>query len=287
MKRLLILVSLLALLMAATSVLAQKGGEEEDEDPFTLYVSGLEEGVAFESEFLTDGDAHVYAFNGSAGDVVTITLQPVDGDTFFDAYLVLLGQRGEVYAYNDDSSRSGDPALSSAIVDYELLIDGTYYVLATTYGGRRSSEGSTEGPLPYVIEASGFTLPAGDEDGSYSYAGATLEIGGSATLAITLAEPVYYVTFTGAAGDVIDIRTDTSNGSANDTLLYLFDNNGVRLAANDDSNGLDAEILSFELPEDGIYMIYATSYSFPDAADGSFSGEGDFDLFIDAGESSK
>jgi hypothetical protein len=253
-------------------------GAQTDSTPYLLPI--LQDGETVEDAFLTTSDAHLYAFQGTEGDVVSISLRQAEANTSLDPYLILLGEAGAVHAYNDDSESDKDPSLAAAIVNYELPVTGTYFVVATTFTGSFSfsTEDSADGPYGYVLSASGFTLPAGADPESFLYSGGSLEMDSTNTLYSNSVEPVYYVDFVGEAGQIVDIRTVAD--SVTDTVLWLFAPNGLRIAANDDSNGTAAELLGVELPEDGKYMIFATGYGFVGAADGSYTQEGTFDISL-------
>lgn len=279
MRKVLIGLGVMVLLLAVGFA-----GAQDDEPQIVLPV--LVEGETLSGEFETTADAQIFGFNGSEGDVVTITFETTT-DEFFDPALVLLGEAGQVIAFNDDSA-SGDLApLSSELAEIELPYSGSYYILATTVAGLRDSSGADDSGAPYTFDltASGFTVPEDMDTESLRYAGIDVEYGQSGSLEITEDEPVFYVTFNGEEGDVVDIRTvvGSAEGEVGDTLLYLFDSTGRRIADNDDSDGFAAELLDIELPADGQYLLFATSYGFNDveAAAGLFN-VGTFGLSIDA-----
>lgn len=270
-----IVLAVLALLLL--SLVSAVGAQ--DDDAYLLPI--LADGETIEEAFLTTNDAHLYAFQGTAGDLVTITMQQTDRDSFLDPYLVLLGQAGQVYAVNDDSEDDKDPAFSAAIVDFELPETGSYFIVATTLVGSSGfgSDDTEGGPFGYALTAGGFTLPEGADPESFLYSGSSVEIGQSNTLYSNAAEPVYFVDFIGEAGQVIDVKTTTD--TVTDTILWLFAPNGIRIAINDDSNGVAAELLGVELPEDGKYFMFATGFGFLNAADGSYSQDGTFDISLE------
>ncbi len=78
---------------------------------------------------------HVYIFSGSAGDVVTITMQAVSGD--LDCFLILMDSDQNEIASNDDDPAGG--TLNSRIARQPLPYDGEYLIVATRFGG----EGAT------------------------------------------------------------------------------------------------------------------------------------------------
>ena len=74
----------------------------------------------------------LWEFNGSAGQVLTITLETASGD--LDPLIRLLGSDGTVVAENDDAE---DSALgtSAQVVGLSLTADGVYRVQATRFDG--------------------------------------------------------------------------------------------------------------------------------------------------------
>lgn len=275
-KSLFLLAVALMLLIAVTAV-----GAQADEEAYLLPI--LVDGETVEAEFLTTNDAHLYAFQGTAGDVVTISMEQTDRDSTLDPYLILLGQAGAVYAYNDDSEDDKDPTFASQIPAFELPETGSYFIVATTLAGSMNfgSDDSEGGPYGYSLTASGFTLPEGAEPDSFLYSGSSVPIGSSLRLYSNAVEPVYFVDFVGEEGQVIDVKTQTD--TVTDTILWLFAPNGIRIAANDDSNGLSAELLGVELPEDGKYFVFATGLGFIFAADGDYTQDGEFDISVELG----
>ncbi|MFD1644417.1 alpha/beta hydrolase [Haloarchaeobius litoreus] len=89
---------------------------------------------------IDDGDPTGYrghyepvTFEGSAGDVVTITMTSDD-----DPYLILVDPNGEQVAYNDDDWDLGD--YDSRIERYELETSGEYTIVATSFSDRDTFE---------------------------------------------------------------------------------------------------------------------------------------------------
>ena len=91
----------------------------------------------------------VYSFNGSAGDLVSITLDAVSGS--LDTLLLLTDSVGTVIDSNDDSAPGNTNA---AILNRRLLTADTYYIVATRYG---KDVGGTEGGYELLL-----TGPVGD-----------------------------------------------------------------------------------------------------------------------------
>jgi hypothetical protein len=66
-------------------------------------------------------------------------------------------------------------------------------------------------------------------------------------------------TFTGAAGDVVEIEMDVTDSEL-DSLLILRDSAGTEVVRNDDSAFGFGSLVIFELPADDTYTIVATRY---------------------------
>lgn len=222
----------------------------------------LKRGDIITNEFTNDVNAHLYAFNGRANDSVNIWMIQSENSTL-DPYLVLLGGDGAVIASDDDSG----PRLFSAFIQNALLpADGTYFILATTKSGERFDfAGIYTNPrdmptnLRYELRLEGASV----EDDEIEWDAIELRVGSAIDVEVTKAKPVVYATFTARRGEVVTITT-TNIGQNMDTILYLFDAEGNRVAVNDDGEnmGYFSQINRFSIPEDGVYLIVATSYGF-------------------------
>lgn len=274
-KRILLLFLVLCLGLVITA-------QEESGLSFVQLTNGETVINAFED----DVNAQLYVFFGSAGDIVTITMEE-SPDSLLDPYLVLLGSAGEVYAAADDIEPSSD--FSAEISTFELPEDGVYFVLATSFTGLRRPnfvpDGEDDpGPQFYEITINGNFPPEDLEDnGEFEFFRGEFEIGDANTLEITEEEPVFYVTFTAEEGDVVTLRTEPVGDVTVDTALHLFDPEGNRVAVNDDGEGLGlySEIAGYEIPVDGTYLVFATAYNFNDAVREDWSDAGEFVLVIE------
>jgi hypothetical protein len=93
------------------------------------------------TDALQERDRHNWLFEGSEGDVVTISL--VASNDEFDAYLELFGPDGEQLATDDD----GGQGYNSMIEGFELPATGEYRIVA------RSLDGSEEGEYELTLSA--------------------------------------------------------------------------------------------------------------------------------------
>ena len=198
---------------------------------------------------ITDNDPRsTFTFNGTAGQIVAITMERLSGD--LDSYLQLIGPDGEVLTEDDDSGGE----LNARIWWFALPEDGTYTIVATRYG---EAEGATSGEFR-------LTLREGQSQSN------SLGYGDQVTGELSDAHFEDYWVFEGTAGDLITISMERTSGDL-DSYLLLLDPAGRRVAEDDDSGGeLNARIGALALPEDGSYTIIATRLG---GADGTGSGE--------------
>jgi hypothetical protein len=285
MMRSRLLTALMMGLLVILSLIGVVGVSAQDDADTQFKVIILQDGDVYSGAFEGDKTAELYAFNGSAGDVVTISMvQEKNSD--LDPFLVLLGERGQMFASDDDSGEA--IAMSATISDFELPADGSYYILATSFAYVDAILPEGQEPLAepqnYELSISGVTQPTkmeGYDPDSVLFFSTDVTGGGEGTAETTFEEPVYYFKFTASAGDVVNITTVSDNF---DTIIHLFAPNGQRIAVNDDSDGTNSAITSFELPEDGEYVFFVTDTFFYTAvnADGTpnpdFTGVGEFDL---------
>ncbi|MDX2076660.1 MAG: PPC domain-containing protein [bacterium] len=234
------------------------------------------------SSFEPEVNAHLYSFNGRANDFVTISMIQPDSSSL-DPYLVLLGGDGAVIASDDDSG----PRLFSALIqNVQLPTDGTYFVLATTKSGERfdfegiyGSTSDIPSDLSYEISLEGTWVDSEELD----YTASPLSNSSPVNATVSKEFPVVYAEFTARGGDTVTITT-VNAGQDMDTILYLFDALGRRIAVNDDGDNMDyfSQINQFELPDNGYYFVIATSYGFNTLNEirGDWDGAGTFSLTI-------
>jgi hypothetical protein len=263
----------LSLLIISFILLTQAWVAAAQEDPNRPKVQfrQLVDGESVEGSFEGSMTAQVYVFSATAGDVVSISMSAAEGSSL-DSYLVLMGPRGEILAIDDDSAGN----LNAEIKDITLTGDGAHFVLATTFLYILFAEGEelTE-ELTYEISASGFNRPADDAVALQFFSG-RIEIGQSQEGVINTAEPIYYYTFPAEEGQVVDVAVSSDDF---DTLVYLFDPEGRRIAINDDADGTNSRVEGVELPMDGLYMAFATNlfFNLPDLFEG-----GEFEISVEA-----
>jgi hypothetical protein len=261
MRRMLLVLCLVLGAFLAVSVVAA-----QDDDESLLSLPVLVDGESVDGEF-EESTMQLYYFVGSEGDEVSITMEQ-DEDSDLDPFVVLLGANGEVIGYNDDGSNG----LASEL-EAELPADGAYLVVATTLGELSAQSVSTDEPLDevqaYVLTVSGFSEPeevteettllngfiVEQEDGAISVDG---------VMTITVETPVQYIFFPATEGQEIHLTTTEASDSdeqLTDTLVYVFNAEGERIAGVDDDDDLYAEV-SVEANDDGLYIAFVTGYGF-------------------------
>ncbi|HLA44382.1 MAG TPA: DVUA0089 family protein, partial [Aggregatilineales bacterium] len=225
---------------------------------------------------ITDDDpVQSWTFEGSTGDVVTISMEAVDfADGGLDSYLQLLDSNGTVIAENDDAS---NVTINAEIAGFMLPADGSYTIHATRFG---LETGLAVGEYSLTL-----TLVSGESDANATPApGGEQSISTDQEVAGTINRSNFEDrwTFEGNAGDVISVRMSRISDSSDlDSYLQILDNENRELTQNDDSpEGIAvSEILNFELPYTGTYIIVATRYGFE-----SGTSSGDYVLVITEGE---
>ncbi len=272
----------LALPWAASAQTAGASSDEDETNPNYLVVS-LDDGETIDGALTADVTAQLFAFDGSAGDIVTVTMTQ-SKDSSLDPYVVLLGPLGQVVAKDDDS---GTESLSAQITDVELPANGSYFIIASSFKSINAivNSSDTDAPaddenLEYTVSVSGITAPPEEEALFFT---SRLESGVSSTGYSTLEEPVYYFTYVSADdNETVDINLTSEQF---DTLVMVFGPGGDRIAANDDGEGVgtNSSVTGVDLPEQAKYLIFATDVGFPNAGNSEavlqYKG-GDFEITV-------
>ncbi|MBN2305527.1 MAG: PPC domain-containing protein [Anaerolineae bacterium] len=181
-------------------------------------------------------------------------------DSNVDPYLIFATEGGDLLAEDDDSGADVGGTKTDSFIGLEVEQPGTYYIIATRSGidaGKTAGEyvliagvpeGEPDEPAPAPEEDS--SLPSGVE-----YLG-PVDVGGSASGAITDDVYINLYTFSGDAGEMVTI-TMTGEGDL-DTYLGIIDSNDEVIAEDDDSGGGYNAQIALRLPESGTYVIVAT-----------------------------
>ncbi|NHN46774.1 hypothetical protein G9464_04080 [Halostella sp. JP-L12] len=192
-----------------------------------------------------DGRYEPWTFTGREGDVVTVTMESDPGDP----YLYLLDEDGTVLEENDDG---GSSELDAQIAGYELPEDGTYVVLAASYGD--------EVDFPYELG-----VREGVEGEKIDLR--SIEVGETATGKVDVEDPDQFedyegfhepVSFEVASDQAVTIEMSSDEA---DPVFGVADSTGAVVASDDDGgDGLDSRLVAFPASADEEYTIVATSY---------------------------
>jgi hypothetical protein len=246
------------------------------ERPEAAAGGALAYGDEFTGELTDDANEQVWTFEGSEGDVVTITMISDDFDPLLELYTAAGYEDNDAPLLVNDDAESFELGTDSQIPGFQLPEDGEYVIVATAFSGDGEYEISLEEGGDPVLQGQAAidaaeAIAYGDE--------VTGEISDDATR-------VFYV-FEGSEGDVVTITMIAEDNDALDTTLELYstedyDANSFALMSNDDALDADignynSQITEFELPEDGEYLIIATR----------FSGEGEYTLTLEEGSGGK
>jgi hypothetical protein len=187
----------------------------------------------------------IYSFEGRAGEVITISMNRIEGD--LDPYLLLVDGEGAVLALNDDNGAGVDAVIASK----RIPTDARYYVIATRFG---QEQGSTTGQYTLLLERVGTGAP---DDTAF------IRYGESALGRINSDAPLAFYFLRAARGEVIEILMRRTSGNL-DAKLSLATPDGVILVSNDDDPAaegtLDARISNYTILETGVYLIVATRF---------------------------
>lgn len=239
---------------------------QAQEDVFEL--PAIADGDVISDSFEDDVTANLYAFYGSDGDSVTITMTQNSAD--LDPFLVLMDSEGAVLAYDDDS---GETDFSAAIDNVNLENDGVYFVIASSFYFVDGSESSTDSELSYDLSISGQNTPDNVDDAdTISLEVDVLSIGDSIDGESDEDAPVAIFFLDASAGDSATISLEDADFL---TLLHVFNPDGNRIA-------VDASLADIDFDDDGLYIIMATDNFFYEAVDdGGFFEGGSFVLVIE------
>jgi hypothetical protein len=202
-------------------------------------------GLAVEGILSEITSQQTWTFEGTAGQIITITAISDDVESTLDVAVRLLSPTGNEEAYND-SNDSGDlPQGSDAqILAHTLQNNGTYFVMVERVSGEGNYMlGVGEGAQNFELDTTEATTLQGDLQAVF---------------------PSQRWAFVGRAGQVFTVTMLAESGDL-DPLLRLRDASGNVLAENDDAAdpalGLNAQLLQVTLPADGPYTLEAVRFA--------------------------
>jgi hypothetical protein len=232
MKR---LVLVLIFLMAVPTTLAQE--EEPAADSIMIAYGDEASGEITNREF-----EQVFTFEGSAGDVVQITMNANEG---LDAYLYLTTLDNEIIARNDDYN-----GLSSRILA-RLTDNATYQIVATRLGDR---SGSSTGSYTLSLEQ----IPV--QEGEVTFEGSADHQNASSHVYIPTTSGLYTLTYRIVRGDyypALEVEQHTEDYSYSENLASI---GGI---------GMTQASITLELTADTLYSFTLNDGSYYSDSDDS------------------
>lgn len=223
-----------------------------------MNITVLASGDSISDTLEADTAARLFAFNASQGDTVAVQMTAAPDSTFAPC-LVVLGPAGQ--ALGADCTDAGAD-IAQVLVD--VPFEGSHFVLATSFEAVDGRLQVLDAPEPFTLTLEGNTPPAGIDD-TLVYFRSGLAFGTSTEGYSSPGEPVYYFVFDGASADAVNIVMTSDDI---DAMLMVFDNEGNRVAINDDAAGLqlpnntDAAVQNVPLPDNALYLVFATDVSF-------------------------
>jgi hypothetical protein len=251
----------------------------------------LDADLTVEGELTDDEGQQAWTVELSEGDEVTITV--IATDSGLDPVVALYTEadyersRGPLVENDDAGNADLGAGTNSQIERFDIDDDGTYVITVRGFAGSTGSyELSIEGDNNYDLALIGGGDVGGSGDSGDDAGGGDGELlayGDSATGNISPGREEVVFSFGGGEGDVITITVEADDPDDLDTTVSLYtardyERGREPIAYNDDINlasgNTNSRIQSFELPEDGEYVIVV----------GAFTGRGDFTLTLDEGE---
>lgn len=218
----------------------------------------LASGETVEDALTENIAAKLFAFNASQGDIVAVQMTAAPESTFAPC-LVVLGPAGQSLAAD-----CTDAGADAAQVVVDVPFEGSHFVLATSFEAVDGRLQVLDAPEPFTLTLEGNTPPPGIDD-TLVYFRSDLTFGTSTEGYSSPGEPVYYFVFDGASANAANIVMTSDDI---DAMLLVFDNQGNRVAINDDAEGLqlpnntDAAVQNLPLPDNESYLVFATDVSF-------------------------
>lgn len=232
---------LVGMFLVASAALAQ---DTVDLNAAGFSIPMLTAGARLEGALTDIVSARLYGFQGSAGDVVSITM--TQGSARLDPFLVLFGADGTVIASDDDSGAA--TLLSAAIDGVTLPYDGAYLILATSLehilGGSAVYETRT-----FSLALNGITPLSGRSSSVFEVQAQPLAPGAVVSAEIAADRLGTFFLLRADARSAFDVIVQEADF---DTVLHLFDSTGARVAVNDDDPSR-GDLTS------GVYAVTATA----------------------------
>ncbi len=206
-------------------------------------------GTATNGEIDTLGDRDWYRVSLVAGQTYTFTIDPTGGALDVqDTYLRLRDSAGTQIAFNDDGGLGTYSSLT-----FTATSTGTFFIDVGAFG---DAETGTFSVLAVNAGTSGADTIAG-----FSGTTGTITVGGQVNSSINTAGDHDWHAITLTAGQRYAFRTVSTGGGADvDSVLFIRDANGNKLANNDDGGGGTYSYLIFTPTTTGTYYVDVGGY---------------------------
>ena len=261
------------------------GGDEDAVGPMAITF-----GDTVQGELFPVGDTDAWIFDGSAGELVEISMASVDFDTYLELEL-----NGEAIVINDD----GGEGWNSLLSDFVLPASGQYTIRARSF----DNNGAGIYQLSIVATSSNFSfngsIGSGVQEGTLPVGGLqfySFEVADQAKVQIDLVSEEFDPFLVLYVGDGLEDRNienrlllDDDGGSGYNARItavlaagvYLAEVRSFREGAEDGAFTLDLSLtdLSADEDEDGPVAI-----DFEQTANGSIFPAGDIDAYVFNGE---
>lgn len=222
----------------ANTVASRQPQRFREPSPIRIDGNPLRASLDSSSNLLPDNSYfNAHTFEGRAGQRISIAMNSRQ----IDSYLLLYGPEQEYLGENDDNGDS-----RNARLDVTLPTDGTYFIFANSYGAREQGQyelivsnlNNDQASSRYLLNKSGVLNTQDNRLRDNSLYDEHL--------------------FTGEQGQNVTITLSSEDF---DAYLLLIDNQGNKIAENDDvtRNNTNAEI-RIELPYTGDYRIIVNAY---------------------------
>jgi hypothetical protein len=200
-----------------------------------------------------------WTFTAEAGQLVTISVAAAPGEDT-DPRVNVVAPDGSLLVSEDDSV--GYDALISG---YELPQSGEYTLQVDVFTGGDYVIEVRDGSNDPASHAPNQVSPGGLGNGAAGAGNSALGLESTTMGTVQLDQPVrgelntlseaHDWTFAGQAGQVVTIRVEAADGHDTDPRVNLLSPSGEFLIAADDTEGYNAVISGYELPETGAYTI--------------------------------
>jgi hypothetical protein len=180
----------------------------------------------------------VYSFEGSAGDIIAITMT----SDVVDSFLRMADSQGNLLMFDDD----GGSRLNARIGPIMLPADATYLVVATTFDAVMSEGAEAElGAFTVTID---------------SYEAEPIRVPAQAQGELSEDAPLLVYSFEATMGDTLLVSLDSEDFDTFLTVEQTSNLNGLTLSDDDSGSDTNSLIVPYIVPETGTYFAIVSNY---------------------------